>query len=86
MVTGARVLAIGGSLALCSVLAHAQRPSQEWLTWGSDIERTGWNRAESALSKKTVAQLTLKWKTQIDMQAPPIEIQTQGEHGPWNRQ
>ncbi len=76
MVTGARVLAIGGSLALCSVLAHAQRPSQEWLTWGSDIERTGWNRAESALSKKTVAQLTLKWKTQIDMQAPPIEIQS----------
>ena len=62
---------------LCSLLAHAQdrRPSHEWLTWGGDIERTGWNRAESALSKKTVGQLALKWKTRIDKQVP-IEIES----------
>jgi outer membrane protein assembly factor BamB len=76
MAAGARVVAIGGCLALCSLLAHAQRAPQEWLTWGGDIERTGWNRAESALSKKTVGQLTLKWKTQIDTQMAPIEIQS----------
>jgi outer membrane protein assembly factor BamB len=76
MGTGARALAIGGGLALCSLLAHAQpRPSHEWLTWGGDIERTGWNRAESALSKKTVGRLALKWKVQIDQQVP-IEIES----------
>lgn len=75
MATGARVLAIGGSLALCSLLAQAQRGPQEWLTWGGDIERTGWNRAESALSKKTVGKLSLKWKTRIDAQVP-IEIES----------
>ena len=73
----ARALAIGGSLAVCSLLAHAQnrRPLHEWLTWGGDIERTGWNREESALSKKTVGQLGLKWKTRIDKQVP-IEIES----------
>jgi outer membrane protein assembly factor BamB len=74
--TGTRALAIGGGLALCSLLAQAQRPpSHEWLTWGGDIERTGWNRAESALSKKTVGRLALKWKTQIDKQVP-LEIES----------
>jgi outer membrane protein assembly factor BamB len=76
MATAGRVLTIVGGLTLCSLLAHAQRAPQEWLTWGGDIERTGWNRAESALSKKTVGQLTLKWKKQIDTQVPPIEIQS----------
>lgn len=85
-----RGLAIVGSVALCSVLAQAQsqrsrqshssrqvqaKPSQEWLTWGGDIERTGWNRAESALSKKTVGQLTLRWKTRVDAQVP-IDIES----------
>ena len=73
--TGARTLAIACGLALCSLLAHAQRGPHEWLTWGGDIERTGWNRAESALSKKTVGQLVLKWKTQIDKQVP-IDIES----------
>ena len=74
--TGARALAIAGGLALCSLLAHAQQgPAHEWLTWGGDIERTGWNRAESALSKKTVGQLALKWKTRIDKQVS-IEIES----------
>ena len=76
MRTRTRALAIASSLALCSLLAQAQsRPSHEWLTWGGDIERTGWNRAESALSKKTVGQLTLKWKTRIDAQVP-IDIES----------
>jgi outer membrane protein assembly factor BamB len=69
-------IATCGVVALCSLLAHAQRsPSHEWLTWGGDIERTGWNRAESALSKKTVGQLVLKWKAKVDKQVP-IEIES----------
>ena len=69
-------IAVCGAVALSSLLAHAQRSSShEWLTWGGDIERTGWNRAESVLSKKTVGQLVLKWKTQIDKQVP-IEIES----------
>jgi outer membrane protein assembly factor BamB len=73
--THAHALAIAG-VALCTLLAHAQREaSHEWLTWGGDIERTGWNRTESALSKKTVGQLALKWKTRVDRQVS-IEIES----------
>ena len=61
--------------AVLAAGARAAGPSHEWLTWGGDSERTGWNRAESALSKKTVGQLVLKWKTQIDKQVP-IDIES----------
>ena len=40
-------------------------PTDEWLTWGYDQERTLWNRAEKVLNKDNVGQLTLNWKTQI---------------------
>ena len=49
--------------------------SREWLTWGGDIERTGWNRGETALSKQSVGRLALKWKTQIDKEVS-IEIES----------
>ena len=49
--------------------------SREWLTWGGDAERTGWNRGETALSKQTVGRLALKWKTQIDKEVS-IEIES----------
>ena len=66
-------------LAVCfgiSLAIHAQGGrSREWLTWGGDPERTGWNRGETALSKQSVARLALKWKTQID-QHVPIEIES----------
>src|SRR5262245_111742 len=69
--TAMRAIAICGGVVLSSWLAQAQRSStHEWLTWGGDIERTSWNRGESVLSKKTVGQLALKWKAQIDKQVP----------------
>ncbi|MEQ1908732.1 MAG: PQQ-binding-like beta-propeller repeat protein [Vicinamibacterales bacterium] len=43
----------------------AGAPTNEWLTWGYDQERTLWNQAETALNKDNVARLSLKWKTQI---------------------
>jgi hypothetical protein len=61
---------------LLSLLGHAQsRRSREWLTWGGDPERSGWNRGETALSKNNIKNLELKWKTQID-RAVPIEIES----------
>jgi outer membrane protein assembly factor BamB len=66
-------------LATClsvSVFVDAQaRRSREWLTWGGDAERTGWNRGETALSKSNIRNLELKWKTQID-KAVPIDIES----------
>ena len=49
--------------------------SREWLTWGGDTERSGWNRGETTLSKQTVGRLALKWKTQIDKEVS-IEIES----------
>jgi hypothetical protein len=37
----------------------------EWLTWGYDQERTGWNKSETTLSKDNVSQLELKWVAQL---------------------
>ena len=70
------VLALVCGIALSSVIADAQSGrSREWLTWGGDPERTGWNRGETTLSKQTVGQLGLKWKTQIDKEVS-IEIES----------
>src|SRR5687767_1421199 len=64
------------SLAGVSWAVQAQSGrSREWLTWGGDIERTGWNRSETALSKQTVGRLALRWKTQIDKEVS-IEIES----------
>jgi outer membrane protein assembly factor BamB len=63
-------------LVLFSLLGHAQSGrSREWLTWGGDAERSGWNRGETALTKQTVGRLGLKWKTQIDKEVS-IEIES----------
>jgi outer membrane protein assembly factor BamB len=59
-----------------TLFANAQgRRSREWLTWGGDVERSGWNRGETSLSKNNVKNLELKWKAQID-KAVPIEIES----------
>src|SRR5687768_18153808 len=49
------------SFAGLSLVVRAQSGrSREWLTWGGDIERTGWNRGETALSKQSVGRLDRK--------------------------
>ena len=40
-------------------------PARDWLTWGYDQERTGWNKGETTLSKDNVSRLELKWSTQL---------------------
>jgi hypothetical protein len=49
-------------------LAAAQN---DWLTWGYDQQRTGWNRSETVLTKDNASQLELKWKAQLS--TPPRE-------------
>jgi outer membrane protein assembly factor BamB len=44
----------------------------EWLTWGHDQQRTGWNQSETTLTKENVSHLELKWKTQLP--TPPREV------------
>jgi len=53
-----------GSLALCPTPGPAAAQS-EWLTWGYDQARTGWNQSETALTKDNVSHLELKWKAQL---------------------
>ena len=62
-------------LGSISWAVQAQSRTREWLTWGGDIERTGWNRGETTLSKQSVGRLALKWKTQIDKEVS-IEIES----------
>jgi outer membrane protein assembly factor BamB len=59
---GAFAFAIGLGLFLLPGLAAAQ---SEWLTWGHDPGRTGWNQSETALTKDNVSRLELKWKSQL---------------------
>ena len=44
--------------------------TNEWLTWGYDQERTGWNRAETTLTAKNVSRLKPLWSTQL---AVPVD-------------
>lgn len=63
-------------LVVGSLVAQAQGSrTREWLTWGGDAERTGWNRSETMLSKQNVSRLGLKWTAQIDKEVS-IEIES----------
>jgi outer membrane protein assembly factor BamB len=45
--------------------------SSEWLTFGYDQQRSGWNAAESTLSAKNVGRLKLLWRAQLG--TPPLD-------------
>lgn len=45
----------------------------EWVTWGYDPERSGWNRAENTLSARNVSGLKSVWTTQL---STPTELNT----------
>src|SRR5215470_7737742 len=50
--------------------------TNEWLTWGYDQERTGWNRAETTLSPKNVGQLKQLWSTQLNVPVDKYVLST----------
>jgi len=42
----------------------------DWLTWGYDQQRTGWNRGETILGKNNVGKLKLLWSAKLS--TPPV--------------
>jgi outer membrane protein assembly factor BamB len=48
----------------------------DWLTYNYDPQRTGWNRGETTLSKKTVGKLKPLWNTQLTTASKPIILST----------
>ena len=63
------------SLALMAAPVFAVS-SSEWLTWGYDQERTGWNQAETLLGKDNVARLELKWRAQLSTKLSEVVLST----------
>src|SRR5215467_7573582 len=66
----AKVFRAAVRLAVFLVPGFAAAQS-EWLTWGYDQQRTGWNQSENVLSKDNVSRLEVKWKAQLS--TPPRE-------------
>jgi outer membrane protein assembly factor BamB len=59
--------------SLLPIGTYAQSAAaRDWLSWGYDQERTGWNRGETTLSPDNVSRLELKWSTQLS--TPPREV------------
>jgi outer membrane protein assembly factor BamB len=48
----------------------------DWPTYNYDRERSGWNRGETLLSKKTVSKLKPLWNTQLNTSAPALVLST----------
>jgi len=53
------------ALVLLFPAAGWAQTSSEWLTFGHDPQRSGWNSAEVALSPANVGRLKLLWNTQL---------------------
>lgn len=71
-----RTLRLFVLVPLISLTAWAQdRKSRDWLTWGGDAERSGWNRGDTTISRRNAAGLELKWKLRIDSEVP-VEIRS----------
>jgi hypothetical protein len=48
----------------------------EWLTWGYDQQRTGWNQSETTLSRNNVSHLELKWRVQLPTVPQDVVLST----------
>ncbi len=51
--------------AAAPIQTVSEPTTDEWLSWGYDQQRTGWNRGETILNKKTVGKLKLLWSTPL---------------------
>ncbi len=65
--------AVGLGLFLVPSFVAAQN---DWLTWGYDQERTGWNKSETTLTKQNVSHLQLKWKSQLSTKPVDVVLST----------
>jgi len=64
------------SAALLPSLTGFASAQSDWLTWGHDQERTGWNKSETTLSKDNVSRLELKWVAQLGTQPNETVLST----------
>src|SRR4051794_32091897 len=64
--------ALATSLAIVCALAHAA----EWLSYGGDPQRSGWQRHEKFLTPQSVKGMKLLWKRQLDNQSRELNSLT----------
>jgi len=62
----AKAIAAPAAAVAPPVTRKPDPPTTDWLTFSYDSERTGWDRAETKLSKATVPNLQLLWRLQTD--------------------
>ena len=48
----------------------------DWLTYGYDAQRSGWNRGETALTPKSVGRMKLLWSTQVATKSQALVLST----------
>ena len=87
--------ALGIAVRLAVFLVPGVAAAQsEWLTWGYDQQRTGWNQSERVLTKDNVSQLEVKWKAQLptlpreevlSTLTAPLVASVNGPQGPLTR-
>jgi outer membrane protein assembly factor BamB len=51
-------------------------PAGEWLTWGYDQERSGWNKGETTLSRENVPGMLLQWSARLTTQPRETTLST----------
>ena len=51
-------------------------PARDWLTWGYDAERTGWNRGETGLTPANVSGLKLLWDAKVGTVPQDVSVAT----------
>ena len=75
---------LGGAAAIAVILTGscwaADAPlsvsNDDWLTFGYDQQRSGWNQGEKTLNKQSVGRLKLLWTTQLDVQPLDAALST----------
>jgi len=68
----AKAVAANPRAAAPAPVFKAVPATTDWLTYGYDPERSGWDRAETKISKATAPHLQLLWKVQTDTVPVPV--------------
>jgi outer membrane protein assembly factor BamB len=56
------------------LVAGSGASANEWLTFGYDGQRSGWNRAEQTLSPKNVSRLKLLWEAKLPVPTKDVAM------------
>jgi outer membrane protein assembly factor BamB len=75
---------LGGAIAAATILSSScwaadvllPASNGDWLTFGYDQQRSGWNQGEKTLTKQSVGRLKLLWATQLDLQPLDTALST----------